>query len=120
MLDFNRIRKAEASGKMDEESRILFNQLFSHCEIIENRVSDPRFALSIRPVWMGVDLPNGRGWGLPLTDRLLAERLRRAIISGAAFAFVEVRNDVNGKSYVCAPYMIWSRAMDEDLKKLGY
>jgi hypothetical protein len=121
MLDFVRIRKAEQTGKMDEASRILFNQLFSHCELTENRSSiDPRFALSIHPIWNGVDRPNGGGWGLPVSDRLLAERLRRAIISGDAFAYVEIHTDVNGQTYVCAPYMIWSGAMDEDLKKLGY
>lgn len=116
-----RFHSALQTRKMDTASQILFRQHFSHCEITENRDDhDPRFVISILPIWNGVDRPNVGGWGLPLKDRKLAERLRMAVISGAAFADIEKKTDVNGKTYISAPYLICSRMMNADLNKLGY
>ena len=107
---------------MDEASKILFYRHFSHCTITESEpdsVTGSKY-LVVTPIWNGVDRTNVGGWGVGLKDQVLAERLQRAIISGAAFQQILYTKDVNGKTYICATSGIYAKHLSAELRKLGY
>ena len=112
-------------GKMDEASRVLFDKHFSNVTI-EHKAEDLHNTgvlseyLSITPIWSGVDRPNVGGWSVGKDDIMLAERLRRAIIAGAAFCDIQILTDKNGQTYVGASNVILGRKMNADLRKLGF
>jgi hypothetical protein len=106
--------------KMDEASRLLFNQLFVRCDMVEETGVLSGKNIHISPVWRGVDRPNTGGWGLPMHERKLAERLQRAITSGDAFCEVTLKTDIYGKTYVGAVSALYSKELESDLRKLGY
>ena len=99
-----------------------FAKHFDHVEIVERAARDfnDLGGLIVEPIWKGVDRPNVGGWALGLQHRALAERLCRAVRSGAAFGDVTVKVDVNGQSYVNAQHLVMGRHMNADLRRLGY
>ena len=60
------------------------------------------------------------GWTVKPTEIALARRLARAIETGVAFTAVEMKRDVNGKTYVSAAAQVLGRRMNADLKRLGF
>lgn len=109
-------------GKMDDASRSLFHQHFLCCNIVECAELPGEAArhLLIEPQWSGVDRPTTGGMAVGIKDRVLAERLQKAIISGAAFCKVERLVDRQGKSYIEATWLVRGRRLNADLKRLGY
>ena len=70
------------------------------------------------PIWAGVDRPKGAG--IACTSMKLAERLRAAMLAGAAFGTPELREDVSGQTYVHASHLVLARMLNADLRRLGY
>jgi hypothetical protein len=93
-----------------------FAEHFSHVEIVETADG----SLHVEPIWKGVDRPNVGGWAVGPTHRALAERLCRAVRSGAAFGDVTAKVDVNGATYINASHLVLGRHMNADLRRLGY
>ena len=108
-------------GKMDEASRILFNKHFYRAEIVRIPADgDMPEHLSVHAIWTGVDRFDVGGWTVGKNDVVLAERLQRAIIAGAAFCDIQILTDKNGQTYVGATSVILGRKMNADLRKLGF
>ena len=105
---------------MDAESRTVFDSHFSHVEVKVETLQEGGAHLSVAPIWKGVDRPDVGGWGLPLADRRLADRLARAVEAGAAFGCVRRCTDVGGKSYISAGHAVLGRKLNADLRRLGY
>lgn len=72
----------------------------------------------VSPIWTGVDRPYVGGY--TVKDERMAERLKRAMLAGAVYSDVRVHTDVNGKTYAHGSTAIRGRAMNADLKRLGY
>jgi hypothetical protein len=75
-------------------------------------------AFKVHPVWKGVDRPDTGG--TVVTSRKLAERLAAAIRTGATDIPERIGTDVNGKTYVITRSMVRSRALNADLRRLGF
>lgn len=75
-------------------------------------------SIKIGVIWKGVDRPDGGGVALRPEDRALAERLRDVIARGDAFQSVEVKRDVNGKTYMSAFNRFSVVELAEDLDTL--
>ncbi len=78
------------------------------------------FALPV----LGLDRDHVFGWSTGLAGskkaKALAERLRAAILSGAAFGPAEVRKDIKERTYLSANSPIMGRRMNADLARLGF
>jgi hypothetical protein len=74
----------------------------------------------VHPIWADVDRPDTGGWAVK--GERMARRLERAVRAGVAFGPgpVEVKTDVNGKTYVNAPHRVMSKYMNADLRRLGF
>jgi hypothetical protein len=76
-----------------------------------------------RPV-LGLDRDHVFGWSVGVAgskkSQALAERLRAAILAGAAFGPAETRTDVNGATYLNAHSPIMGRRLNADLARLGF
>lgn len=59
-------------------------------------------SLTVRPIWKGVDRPNGFGYSFRPEDHQYAYRLRDLILSGKAYDGAVVKTDINGKTYMSA------------------
>jgi hypothetical protein len=88
---------------------------------IREREDEFGASLVIEVTWSGADLdrPSTGGFVLGAKHRKLAERLKRAVDAGAAFASPKVVTDCNGKSYVRADCLVMSRHMNYCLRRLG-
>jgi hypothetical protein len=53
-------------------------------------------------------------------SRKLAERLVNAVNAGKAFGRATTATDVNGKTYINAPFMFSGRRLNADLKRAGF
>ena len=79
-------------------------------------------ALLVEVVWSGVELdrPNVGGFRMKMNHSVLAYRLAKSINAGAVYEKIEVKRDVNGKSYVQASSKVMGRHLHSDLKRLGF
>jgi len=73
----------------------------------------------VTPVWADVDRPVCGSYSCG-NNRTLAYRLQLAIEEGAVFDDVEIKTDVNGKTYVSTYLTIRMRCANADLKAIGY
>lgn len=120
----NNIAAAIYRGKMDSESVALFVKHFSHVnvQVVEDedlKALGIQKHISVQPVWRGVDRPIVCGWSVG-TDWCLANRLKKAVESGAVFCMLEFLTDKHGETYIGATDLILGRRMNADLKRLGY
>jgi hypothetical protein len=101
-----------------QSQQALFQQHFSHVE----RTRDSAGNLTLRPIFKGVDRANGHGMSLGKgrSALVLAERLERAMKSGATCPDLTIRTDVNGKTYMSYGVNIMGRWLNADLKRLGF
>ncbi len=78
--------------------------------------------ITVDVIWSGepLDRPHTGGFGLKLSHRALALRLKRAIDAQAVHVNPGVVKDVNGKSYVQADCRVLGRHMNADLRRIGY
>jgi hypothetical protein len=67
-----------------------------------------------------LDLPMTGGFALKAKDTKLAARLVKAIDAGVVYGPTVVMRDMNGATYVDAPYKIRGWTMNADLKHLGF
>ena len=65
-----------------------------------------------------LDRPQSRGWSVK--DEKMAARLSRAIEAGAVSPNPEVREDVNGETFMSCGVNVMGRRMNADLKRLGF
>lgn len=72
----------------------------------------------VDPVWTGVDRPKTGGY--LVRERALAERLKRAMLAGAVYYDAEVREDVNGQTFVATRSRVLGRMVNADLRRLGF
>jgi len=115
------IAEALKRGTMDEASRELFNKHFSHCEIaLVDGVERGVTYLAISPVWNDVTRPHTWSWCVGEDELALAQRLQRAVETGAAFCSLEIRTDVNGATYMGTTSTVLGRTMESDLTVLGF
>lgn len=73
---------------------------------------------SVDPIWSGVDRPKTGGY--IVKDGRMAARLESAMLAGVVFSDVEVRRDVNGKTFVGKRSHVLGRTMNADLRRLGF
>ncbi len=73
-------------------------------------------AVSVQPIWSGVDRPNTGGW---IIAKKNVARLEAAIRSGAACPNPIIKKDSGGKTYVSYDSVI-GKYTNADLKKIGY
>lgn len=72
----------------------------------------------VEPEFVGVDRPYCSGW---VVEEKLVKRLTAAIEGEAAKETnINVRTDIDGKTYVSFNLMVSGRTMNADLKRLGY
>ena len=76
-------------------------------------------SVSVGLVWAGVDRATTSG-GWAVADQKTADRLVAAIEAGAVLRDVEVRTDVNGKTYMNYRSTVLGRTMKADLTRLGF
>lgn len=99
-----------------------FARYFDRCTVTEQHIcsaEEAEFQYLIEPIWKGVDRPKVGGW--LTTNQKLASRMQKAVQDGAAFSKIEVRRDINNKTYISSTCKIyWKRRASTDLKKLGY
>lgn len=83
---------------------------------------DDNAMLIISPVWAGVDRPTTSSFALRSNQRTLAERFKRCIEDGKAFASTRIVIDNNGKTYVDTHMAFRHQGshLDKNLKALGY
>jgi hypothetical protein len=67
-----------------------------------------------------VDRPTVHAWGLKMTHRRLADRLRRAVLAGAVFGPARVVKDIYGRSYLLTATSVMGHTMNADLRRLGF
>jgi hypothetical protein len=79
---------------------------------------DPEFGFTVRPYWTNVDRPEGVGYAVK--DMPTAQRLRAAMAAGVVFVDVEIKTDVNDKTYVSSRSTVLARIMNADLRRLGF
>ncbi len=72
----------------------------------------------VEPVFANVDRPKTGGW--VVRTKALAARLEAALRSGVVYERTEVKEDVNGHTYVDTTAKVMGRYMNADLKRLGY
>lgn len=73
---------------------------------------------TVAPIWAGVDRSDVGGW--QVANMRLARRLEAAILAGVVCTDPQVCTDVNGKTYVSSSSRVRGRAMNADLKRLGF
>lgn len=84
--------------------------------LIENE--NDRFL--VVPIWNDVtDRPFTGGYSCG-ENRSIAERLKRAMLAGAAFDNVSIETDINGKTYISADLQLRMRCANADLARMGY
>jgi len=83
----------------------------------EKDPSLPAGQYTVHPVWRGVDRPDAGGWLVP---KKYVDRLRRAILAGAACPNPVIKTDVDGKTYVHWDLAVMGKYINSDLKKLGF
>ena len=64
--------------------------------------------------------PRVHSWGISLSHRKLAERLKAAILDGVVYYDIEKKTDVNGQTYASYKCRVLGRMMNAGLKRLGY
>lgn len=97
---------------MNATSQTVFRKHFARVS-----VEPHESGLYVSPVWSGVDRPDVGGW---VVSAAIAPRLAAAVVAGAAFVSVDVRTDVNGRTYVNAAHAVIGRGIGAALKRLGY
>ena len=75
-------------------------------------------SILIKPIWKGVDRPEGGGISLRPTMKADAIRLRDLILRGDAYEGVEVKTDVTGKTYMSVIPRFAVMELAEDLDML--
>lgn len=75
-------------------------------------------SVDVTLVWAGVDRTTSGGWAV--ADQKTADRLVAAIEAGAVLRDVEVRTDVNGKTYMNYQSTVLGRTIKADLTRLGF
>lgn len=90
--------------------------------IPEVRIEADAEGLHISPIWQGVDRPNTGGVLISDTpaNRMLADRLKKAIEAGVCYRFESICTDRNGKTYVGAHAGFMGRTLNADLRRLGF
>lgn len=73
--------------------------------------------VNVSPVWEGVDRPEAMSWSV---QKKLVDRLVRALLAGAVCTHPRVCKDFAGKTYVDHGVTVRGRAMNADLKRLGF
>lgn len=76
------------------------------------------FGFTVRAVWSSVDRPEGAG--IVATSQKLANRLAAAMRAGVAVRSTDVGRDVNGKTFVVESFAVRARALNADLRGLGF
>lgn len=72
----------------------------------------------VRAYWNGVDRPEGVG--VVATNRVLAERLKRAIEAGVVYTDLHALYDVNGNTFASHRSHVLARMLNADLRRLGF
>lgn len=81
---------------------------------------DGKKVTQVKVFWAEVDREDGGGWILPAGKIQLAERLKAALFAGAIWKNRRILTDIYGKTYVEHGHEIRGRALDADLKRLGF
>lgn len=76
--------------------------------------------LVVETHWHGQNLDRPNTGGTAVKDQRMADRLVRAINSGAAYSNPKVVRDVSGQTYVHADRAFMGKYLNADLRKLGY
>lgn len=74
----------------------------------------------VRAIWTDAPVDRQQGYACDGLTRPVAERLARAIEAGAILVDPVIKTDINGKTYVSSTWMVRGRAMNADLKRLGF
>lgn len=85
------------------------------CSVVPN---PDHGGFDVTPIWSGVDRPITSGWCV--TSKSVAERLRRAVMAGAAIADVRLATDLNGNTYVANRHVVSAKRANADLRALGF
>ena len=80
--------------------------------------SDGYYIVNVAYPFAGVSRPHT--YGCSTGNKVLAERLVRAIEAGVAITGATVRTDVNGNTYVQGTNKFLSKRLNADLRRLGY
>lgn len=72
----------------------------------------------VRPMFTGVDRPDGIGYALP--NKLTALRLKAALETGKLFKGLEIKTDIYGKTYAAYQMTVRARTAAADLRRLGF
>ncbi len=87
--------------------------------IIDARITEEDGSFVVTPVWSGVDRPDSASWSTG-KNRALAGRLAQAMKAGVVFENPSIMTDVNGKTFVSALSLVRGRALNADLRRLGF